>query len=169
MCYRKIPVISLVFRQLHKAYWAGLTTKEEKLEEGSYRGTGYFFEGGGGGKLKGLFPSHSAEPKLEFYIMYLSEYSSFFFTFSLMYMWHVQKEPWCLLPIILYFFLIASRPSLAPFQRLKCSIDSILGTMSFLQTPQIYARIWMFNSPLPFKYAVISCSRYVSMELHSKQ
>ena len=111
-----------MFRQLHKAYRAGLTTKEEKLDEGSYRGTGFFFLRRGA-KLNWLFPSHGplsvgAEPKLEFYIMYLSEYSSFsLHIFPYLYVAQICSKR-TLMPFAYSFIFLSDRVSAfsCPFQ-----------------------------------------------------
>lgn len=127
----------------------GLTTKEEKVEEGLYRGT-VLLGGGGSGVL--VFPSlgpvsGDAEPKVRYYGMTVctsrSTTSFFLRIFLYVYVAQICSER-TLKPSaynFVFFFLIPSRPSLASFQRFKWSIDSIFGTILFLQTPQIYVRI----------------------------
>lgn len=127
----------------------GLTTKEEKVEEGLYRGTVFLGRESGVLVFPSLEPvSGDAEPKVRYYGMTVctSRSTTSFFLRIFLYVYGAQIcSERTLKPsaynFVFFFFLIPSRPSLASFQRFKWSIDSIFGAILFLQTPLIYVRI----------------------------
>lgn len=121
----------------------GLTTKEEKVEEGLYRGTVFFWGGSGVLVFPSLGPvSGDAEPKVRYYGMTVctsrSTTSFFLRIFLYVYVAQICSER-TLKPsaynFVFFFFLSLLGLLLPPFKDLNGVLTRFLGQFYFYKLP----------------------------------